>query len=65
MYCIEESTCDIVEIYWLPPQWLGAREIALPLVLPLNKGETWAEEKYLTGSVATLLLRKSTRFHDK
>jgi len=34
MYCIEESTCDIVGSFWRPPQSFGARGIVPPSLRP-------------------------------
>ena len=36
MYCMEESTCDIVETFRRPPQWFGARGIVPPFPLSLR-----------------------------
>ena len=41
MYCIEESTCDIVGIFQRSPQWFGARRIVPPLA-PLARDDNYS-----------------------
>ena len=36
MYCVEESTCDILGSFWRSLQWFGARGNSAPLVTPLT-----------------------------
>jgi len=47
MYCVEESTCDIVGTFRRPPQWFGAPMVIrrpgncvplLPLITALSEG---------------------------
>jgi len=57
MYCIEESTCDIVGSLRRPPQWFGAPEIVPPLpplVAPLRTFSLYCVKRSKSEPVAML-----------